>query len=282
MAANTSEMRMNQSESSTLGGLLERIALVVLITAVGGLLFLLLFTLDLQVPREWLKYVLIAALGLAAGFSARLLLAGHNFYLKLLSGLVALLIALAMLNVASRGFVGLDLLRLYPATGAWDGGLAFAISAVVAWLVLQAWTRPRRVLVEPRAAPQSISLPAPAPRPASRLTSTARRGGPSLINSFNAWRVRTGVQLARLVPAPGRGATTRRRTARPKPGARLLRRSRAVHLSGAMEHVCPYCLEDVRKNDSRGVKICKVCGTWHHADCWAITGVCQVPHQYAN
>jgi hypothetical protein len=38
----------------------------------------------------------------------------------------------------------------------------------------------------------------------------------------------------------------------------------------------------VTKRDPRGVKICKVCKTWHHADCWAITGVCQVPHEYQS
>jgi hypothetical protein len=31
-------------------------------------------------------------------------------------------------------------------------------------------------------------------------------------------------------------------------------------------------------HDPRGVKICNVCGAWHHKDCWDITGHCQVPH----
>jgi ribosomal protein L37AE/L43A len=44
------------------------------------------------------------------------------------------------------------------------------------------------------------------------------------------------------------------------------------------EHRCPYCLDPVSRNDPRGVKECDVCHTLHHADCWAITGVCQVPH----
>ncbi len=272
---------MNLSEGSTLGGLLERIALVLLITAVAGLLFLLLLTLDLQVPREWLKYGLVGSLGLAAGVSARFLLAGHNFYLKLFSGLLAILIALAMLNVASRGFVGFDLLQLYPATSAWDGGLSFAISAAVAWLALQAWTRPRRVLVEPRTSPPPAPAPQRAPQPSRRPASTGRRATPPFINSFNAWRARAAAKLARLAPTPNLGPTTRN-AARPKPSPRLARRSTAVHLSGATENVCPYCLEPVVKNDRRGVKICKVCKTWHHGDCWAITGVCQVPHQYVN
>jgi hypothetical protein len=37
-------------------------------------------------------------------------------------------------------------------------------------------------------------------------------------------------------------------------------------------------LEDVKLSDPRGVKRCEVCGAVHHADCWDVTGECQVPH----
>jgi hypothetical protein len=49
-------------------------------------------------------------------------------------------------------------------------------------------------------------------------------------------------------------------------------------LSGQEEHRCPYCLELIDPDDRRGVVECKICHTLHHADCWAITGACQVPH----
>ncbi|MDD5467023.1 MAG: hypothetical protein PHS96_04390 [Anaerolineales bacterium] len=67
------------------------------------------------------------------------------------------------------------------------------------------------------------------------------------------------------------------------PGASAypLRRSRRhVRLKAVEEHRCPFCLEAVKKNDPRGVKICPICNTYHHADCWAVTGTCQVPHQH--
>jgi hypothetical protein len=54
-----------------------------------------------------------------------------------------------------------------------------------------------------------------------------------------------------------------------------------VHLVGEEEHRCPYCLELVEPNDPRGIKICPECHTYHHADCWAVTGACQVPHHHA-
>lgn len=53
-----------------------------------------------------------------------------------------------------------------------------------------------------------------------------------------------------------------------------------VQLVGKEEHRCPYCLELVEKNDARGVVVCSICQTHHHADCWAVTGICQVPHHH--
>jgi hypothetical protein len=55
-----------------------------------------------------------------------------------------------------------------------------------------------------------------------------------------------------------------------------------VRFSGKVEHRCPYCLEGVEPNDPRGVKTCSICKTQHHADCWAVTGMCQVPHHHPD
>ncbi len=73
------------------------------------------------------------------------------------------------------------------------------------------------------------------------------------------------------------------------PGPRLIRRRKAPiaksgnHNEGprvlsVVEDRCPYCFDVIKRNDPRGVQTCDVCGTQHHADCWAITGKCQVPH----
>ena len=53
----------------------------------------------------------------------------------------------------------------------------------------------------------------------------------------------------------------------------------ALRITGLIEDRCPYCFDIVKRNDPRGVRLCEICGTPHHADCWAITGKCQVPHQ---
>lgn len=52
-----------------------------------------------------------------------------------------------------------------------------------------------------------------------------------------------------------------------------------VKLVGEEEHVCPYCLEEVRKGDRPGAVVCPECGTWHHQDCWNLTGSCGVAHR---
>ena len=71
----------------------------------------------------------------------------------------------------------------------------------------------------------------------------------------------------------------RSRTSRKVIPKRRLSNPNYVNLRGEVEHRCPYCLEEIRKGDPRGVKICPVCKTRHHSDCWSVTGTCQVPHE---
>jgi hypothetical protein len=61
-------------------------------------------------------------------------------------------------------------------------------------------------------------------------------------------------------------------------GRRQAGSANGVSLGGDIVDVCPYCLEEVTPDDPRGVVVCEICGTPHHADCWAITGKCEVPH----
>ncbi len=85
-------------------------------------------------------------------------------------------------------------------------------------------------------------------------------------------------------PRRTRSAAPRRRARMVKPRhAAVVSRNNghngdSLKLTGVVEDRCPYCLDVVKKNDPRGVHKCEVCGTPHHADCWAITGKCQVPH----
>jgi hypothetical protein len=76
-----------------------------------------------------------------------------------------------------------------------------------------------------------------------------------------------------------------RAPALPKPGLSILARRPApaeengVKVISATEERCPYCLDVVEKKDPRGIVVCEICGSPHHADCWeAGGGKCQVPH----
>jgi hypothetical protein len=107
----------------------------------------------------------------------------------------------------------------------------------------------------------------PAARPARRAASgatrrqTRRRGAAALsISSVSA----------QSLPAAGSAPKKRWK------GARAARRQ--VHLGRKTSAMCPYCLEEVKPNDPRGKVVCRICHTPHHADCWAITGKCEVPH----
>jgi hypothetical protein len=62
--------------------------------------------------------------------------------------------------------------------------------------------------------------------------------------------------------------------------APAVRPAAGVRLVGEEEHRCPFCLELVEPDDARGIVECSICHTQHHADCWEITGACQVPHYH--
>jgi len=77
-------------------------------------------------------------------------------------------------------------------------------------------------------------------------------------------------------------STTRKKTSKKKiklPGIGTHHHTNDVKLMGEEEHVCPYCLEEVVKNDSRGLVVCPECNTWHHQDCWDVIGACGVAHR---
>lgn len=266
-------------EGGFVESVLGRITLVVLFTTVVALVLFMLFLVNRTVTPLVLKYALVAAVGLGASFNARRILAERNFTFRLLTSAFAIFIAFGVLNVFSQGFIGLNLLSAYPPITEWDGPISFLTAVAFAWLALRGWSAPsREILVEPRAAVAPVTIIDTPPRPRTR-----RRVPGSLASSLATFRQRAAASISRLAPAPSRETAKKRKPAKAKRQATRRRRPAAsVRLSGAEEHVCPYCLEEVVKNDRRGVKICKVCKTWHHGDCWSITGVCQVPHQYVN
>lgn len=259
----------------------------VLFATLAGLGLTLLFVLPTAFSPFLLKFVVIIGVGLAASFMSRRVLGGRSPALRAAAAAFAGVIALAVLSPITLGFVGLNLLRSYAIATPLDAAIQLTVLGLAVAAGQAAWA-PRRhtVMVEPRedvevnvassrrsparqetraAQRPRVSVAAAAPRP--------RRSQPAL-----SFMTRARASVSRFfTPAP---AKRKLRSARP--ARKRAARGSGITLSAQERHVCPYCLEPVTKRDARGVKICKICKTWHHADCWEITGVCQVPHAFQN
>jgi len=112
-----------------------------------------------------------------------------------------------------------------------------------------------------------------APRPVSRTRASALNSPRSARRLWpSAFRRKRLPSRPKATAAPARIAGSRSRW----PG--ILRSKPHVRLAPHEQHRCPYCLEEVRRHDPRGSIECPVCHTFHHKDCWDITGTCQVPH----
>jgi ribosomal protein L37AE/L43A len=104
------------------------------------------------------------------------------------------------------------------------------------------------------------------------------------IEVLTQWAAGISGWFARVLGKQGHRATPRVRLGRGNLGDITAqknfgsRSSAAIKLVGEEEHICPYCLETVVPNDPRGLRKCPFCKTWHHGDCWAEVGECQVPH----
>ncbi|MBX3045888.1 MAG: hypothetical protein KF698_02705 [Anaerolineales bacterium] len=242
-----------------------------------GLGLTLLFVLLTNFSPFLLKFVVIIGIGLAASFMSRRVLAARSPALRAATAAFASVIALAVLSPLTLGFVGLNLLRSYAIATPVDAAIQLLVAGLAVAAGQAAWAPSRRtVMVEPRDVADVTEVSVPAP-PAARVRTTApRSSSPAASAPSLLARARAGISRF-FTPTP---ATRKLRSARP--ARKQAARGSGITLSAQERHVCPYCLEPVTKRDRRGVKICKVCKTWHHADCWEITGVCQVPHAFKN
>ena len=281
--------------------LVGRIFLACLQTALGSALLLLVFIFRQSVDLTTLIYAVVVGVGLLAGFSARRFLAGHTRPLKLLTAILAAALSLAVLYTLSGGFLGVNLFFQSHATPDWIGLIQLLVAAAAAWLVQQAFSKTPIKEETPASAP-TIQPAAPASRPTiknwtAKLSLTKLKTSPvnsaSKVKSKKAepalaiqkkTKKTTNIQKLAVtptkvvsVPKPAKKAKKAKKPAQTAQ-KRAKKVTKEIKFIGAEEHVCPYCLDPVEAHDARGVKICPICKTHHHADCWGITGACQIPH----
>jgi hypothetical protein len=212
------------------------------------------FTGRIQTASLSLQVILADAVcGLVAGLSSRWVFHRRTRLLQFTAGVAGLLGCQLMLGLLTRGQIGVGPLVIGRRTVDWNGLGQLFLGSGITLLALQAWHR---------------EAPPSAPPPQERQAK--RRSARKKPVRRRTQGVPRQPKLGEL-PASAPVATAPKRR-------RVLRRKAHVQLSGEVEHRCPYCLELVEPDDPRGIVECKVCHTLHHADCWAITGACQVPH----
>jgi hypothetical protein len=235
------------------------LVLLVIASAMGLVVLLLQFSISIPLLAFLLTDGLI---GLVAGFSVRWIIRRKNLLLLVCLSAAFITGGLALLGWFTGSRYGIDLFRPgYTRVDGWQIGqvclaTGFAFLALLAWRqparrpAPAARTKAARTTSQIRRTPQPRPDQAPAPQPASPPVS-------QVVEPLSRTIIAEPVK------------SKRRRASRSKP---------KLFLSDQEEHRCPYCLELIDPDDPRGVVECEICHTLHHADCWAITGACQVPH----
>lgn len=290
MALRTATMSLyNSDHSSERWHLLRKLVLLFLLVTAFALGLVMLLRQKVGFPLLWFNLFADASLGLIAGAGSRIVLRQRHWFIRGLAAAAVSLIGLGVLGYFTDWRSGIGPLQvtfsrvnwLDPARIPWSSlvrfrhtsgmnmiDLAHMIIAIDAsWIALRAWNGPTRRLIEP-------SLRS-ARRIRSRQSLLASGSASSAIASVPSTHVPGSSSRPRIKRAKyDRASANSLRSRRWNP----LQRKPEIQLAVYEEHRCPYCFEEVRRNDPRGVVECEVCHTLHHKDCWDVTGICQVPH----
>lgn len=254
--------------------LLRKLVLLTLLTAAYALGLVLLFIKATWFPLPLFSFFADGTLAIVAGFATRLLLAQRHWLIRFISATVIAVGGLAILGYFSEWEIGVDAIALSRGYVSWENMIHLIVGITASWAALWAWYRP---------APRDIETAEMLEQSQSAVVVQPRR-----ISQPRSWLPKTRMRIGSGVDGHsgnGSGPSVRARlkliTKHPTRPKRMIGpRVRRPHVQLALveEHRCPYCLEPVVRTDIRGVKECEVCHSLHHADCWAITGTCQVPH----
>jgi len=294
--------------------LFRKLVLLVLLISAASLWIGLMFKQAVGFPLLLSTFFTDASLGLIAGFGSRFVLGRRHWFVRYFVAILIAVTGMIMIGSLTRSVLGIGPIRLEREFARdvqqiefnadlgnqiralqigsrtlfdfsrmnWADPLHLAVTLVMTVLSLQAWRRtaPAYQSGEPV---EIVPLPSPAPasrsRRVRRTASSNRRGHVQQPRSwFNGLRPSPQPQT-RTNGSRARGGVKKAKDSVVRPKRKsLFQRKPHIQFALVEEHRCPYCLDIVTRNDPRGVKECEVCHTLHHADCWAITGVCQVPH----
>jgi len=298
--------------------LFRKLVLLVLLISAAALWIVVWFEQERSFPLFLSTVFADVSLGLIAGFGSRIVLRNRDRFICYFVALVVTVLGMFIIGSFTHWVLGIGPIRLEQKFAEqiqairfdrdlgnqirslgigsrvlfdfsrldWADPVHLGISLVVAVLSVGAWRR-RAPL-----APEPVEVAPAPPTPATRARRARRTAAPSNRRAARVRGADNGSNHLRPSPAPQPGVRSnngarstvragvkkiKEPVVRPKK-KRLFRRKPKIQFALLEEHRCPYCLDAVTRNDPRGVKECEVCHTLHHADCWAITGVCQVPH----
>lgn len=246
------------------------VIITALAAVLAGLAFVSLGRSSRMLP-ELLAPIGSLGVGLASGFSARWSLTGHSRWRRWWVALFAVCCGLIAFGSPGSNTLGLDLLNPRRVRPDWIGLAQVAAGMMTASLAVLAWSSQPAVNPAPR----------PRPRPAVSTARPRRKSidlKPSVVPAIRSLgRRRTDTQPLLRLPERGLKFNTRSQVQK---RSRVRSAHAGIQIDTQEQHRCPYCLEPVDPRDSAGVRVCSICHTLHHADCWEVTGTCQVPHYH--
>jgi ribosomal protein L37AE/L43A len=275
--------------------------LVILLVLAAGLMVIIFLSPRPELTPFLFRLVLLTAIALIGGLLIRLLFRGFPVLLNLLLSIISCLAALLSIDhfyatAYQFTFLSTDFRLKTPSLS--DGAQLFIMS-LITFLPLLIFRKTvksvssQSITTAPKKAKVTFSQAiSPAlvkvdPRNwtiwKKEAISPAKRKSvrPQKVKKEAVSMARPSASVSARQPLTFR-AVPNKKTAKKKlklPGGIIKGSAADVKLVGAEEHVCPYCLEEVVKADSRGVVVCHECGTWHHQDCWDLTGSCGVAHR---
>ena len=253
--------------------LMRKLVLLLLLTSAYALGLVILLMKVAWLPLILFSYFSDCTVAVISGFGARLLLSKRNWFIRSITASVTPLVGLAILGYFSDWKIGIDVIALRGGYISWEDLSHLLLGITVSWAALWAWYRPAARDEEFSTNDEPVHpvvIPEPRRTRLSRswsLQPRLRIGTGASSHSGNGSRPSVRLRLQLMTRQP----------VRPNLRSSLMHRPH-VQLAVVEEHRCPYCLETVSRTDPGGVKECEVCHSLHHADCWAITGMCQVPH----
>ena len=257
---------------------LRRLILLLLLVVAVSLGLVLLTRSKTELPSLMLDILTDIGLGLIAGVAVRLLFANRSGFIRGLAAAAAVVIGLGVIGYFTDWKMGIGPLKF----GRSEVDLLSLAHLVVAidmsWIALRLGRQhgPRVVEVSPRSSGGSTWQPSHDSHSHTDMPLVTRANVPVYGGTRSSGRAAlTGIRPA--VRGRTKMKTAANMPVRPRRKG-FFRQSPQVQLALVEDHRCPYCLDPVKRNDPRGVRECDICHALHHADCWAITGTCQVPH----